>query len=159
MAHQSTPPLDPIPVSIQTRRWALRVLCFMLVVQACGMIGVALQRLSSINWQLDPSHLISSVQALNAAGLAVVLLPMGIITAFTALGLYLVRPGAWLRAMWIQGFVLAGCLFFYLDGRANNLVYGIMLFSILIVWYLNTNEVRTAFYARHPRRNRTQRSA
>jgi hypothetical protein len=157
MAHQSTPPLDPIPINIKARRWALRVLSFMLMAQAIGMVGVAAQRLIEVNWQVETRGIMPSIQALNAAGLALALLPLGVVTAFTALGLYLVQLGAWLRAMVIQGIVLAGCLFFYLDGRADNTVYAIMFFSILIIWYLNTNEVRTAFYARHPRRNSARR--
>ena len=67
MAHQSTPPLDPIPVNIKTRRWALRVLSFLLVAQAFGMIGVASQRLASVNWEREVSGFMPSVQALNAA--------------------------------------------------------------------------------------------
>jgi len=69
-------------------------------------------------------------------------LVLAIITLYIALALWLLSSWAWIAAMTLQGFSLLAALVGYLRHHPN---YISMLLGILLVFYLNQQEVQSAF--------------
>lgn len=74
--------------------------------------------------------------------LGLVQLILAVPLVWTAIGLFRLRPWAWMWAMALQGLYLLLGLIDYLRGQPD---YVSMVVSIAIVLYLNTEEVRDAF--------------
>jgi hypothetical protein len=148
MTDRSLPPVDPVPVDIKTRRRTLYLLSVLLALETLGLVGVSVYAIGRIDWESELEDVMISVEALETIALSLLLLPLAVVTGITAAGFLRIGRGAWLRAMVIQGIILTLCLWLYMSGLAHRVVYAGMLYAILIVWYLNTNEVRSAFYAR-----------
>jgi hypothetical protein len=68
---------------------------------------------------------------------------LGAVIAFALLRL---KSWAWMAAMELQGLGLIAALYAYLRGNPN---YVGMLISIILVFYLNQQEIRAAFRGRH----------
>jgi hypothetical protein len=136
-------------------------------VQALGLAGIILYFAFSIDWAArDAADLIESRSAQDTA-IFITLFTGVVVAAFlTAMSAFLRWRGAWLMAMGLQGLILAYCLdiyFFTLSYlRASMFIYLIMLYSIIMVLYLNTTDVRLAFFtkpAADPLSNRDFRRA
>jgi len=84
-------------------------------------------------------------EAAAQALLLLITLGLGPLSLIVALGLFRIRPWAWLMAMALQGVSLATELGSYLIGEADYLA---MAMSVLIVLSLNQQEVRVAFAPR-----------
>jgi hypothetical protein len=76
-----------------------------------------------------------------SSGLAISLLVL-----LAAVGLFWMRPGAWLLAMTAQGLNLAHALVDYALGQPD---YASMVLGIIVVLVLQQSEVRQAFRTRH----------
>jgi hypothetical protein len=67
----------------------------------------------------------------------------------TAAAFLLYRRFAWLLAMTLQGLILLRCLILYFATsshlRSSSWIHLIMLYSIILVLYLNTTDIRLAF--------------
>lgn len=76
-------------------------------------------------------------------------LALGGLALVAAVGFLSLWPVAWLLAMGLQGLSLAVALalYFYLSEEPGYL-YAVMAYFILMVFYLNSHGVRTAFQAR-----------
>jgi hypothetical protein len=72
-----------------------------------------------------------------------VTLLLSVLGILIAIALYRLRPWAWLAAMSLQGLGLLAALIGYINQHPN---YIGMLISILLVLYLNQNEVKAAFF-------------
>jgi hypothetical protein len=150
MAHRSTPSLRPVP---RPYRWPVRAVSVLLVVQAIGLVGVIVYFAFSIDWGArDAADLIKSRAAQDTA-IFITLFTGVVVAAFlTATSAFLRWPGAWLVAMGLQGLILAYCLDIYFFTvshlRASMFIYLIMLYSIIMVLYLNTTDVRLAFFTK-----------
>jgi hypothetical protein len=85
--------------------------------------------------------------------LGIFLLPVAFLLLLTALGFLFLQRAAWLTAMLAQGYILFnGLSNYFADGstlRETHLLYALLLSSILMVLYLNTNDVRQTFSLRH----------
>jgi hypothetical protein len=143
---------QPGPVDLKARQWSIRVISFLLGVQATLLGATALLHWLSVDWQRELEDVMPSMRALDILFLGGFLVPLAVVTLTTALQLGLGRPGAWLRAMIVQGSLLIFCLSSYVSGRDQPFIFVFMLTAIVIVLYLNTNDVRLAFTTYSSRR-------
>lgn len=144
------------PVDLKARRWTIRVISLLLMVQA-GLLGAtALSFGLSVDWQEELEDVMPSVRALDILFLGGFLIPLALVELMTAFQLWFAQRGAWLRAMIVQGILLIFCLSSYVSRTDQPFIYIFMLTAIVIVLYLNTNDVRLAFTAR-PSRTRRRR--
>ena len=137
------------PAAPRARRttlgWSVRVLALLLVAQALGLLSIVLVESQMVDWEglmaLPPSRqeLIEQVSA--ALALAVVLAPVALLSLLAAFGLLLGWRTGWVLGMLAQTLTLTLCLGLYVFER-TVLIYPLMLISILLVLYLNTDEVR-----------------
>jgi hypothetical protein len=147
MAHLSTPSLNPTP---QPNLWPVRAISLLLIVQALGLIGINAWLLSGIDWEREFAFVFLSLTALDTLSFSTMFTLIAVVSFFTAFAFFLRRRSAWLVAMTIQGAILFCCLWIYFlttsHLRASLFIYLIMLYSILLVLYLNTTDVRQAFW-------------
>lgn len=74
------------------------------------------------------------------------MLALGVLGLIAAIGFALLRPPAWLEAMLVQGlFLLLGLVVYARYRPENTGLYLLMLFSIVLVLYLNLGDVRQVF--------------
>jgi hypothetical protein len=138
------------PVDLKARRWTIKVISLLLCVQA-GLLGTtALSFWISVDWQAELEDVMPSIRALDILFLGGFLIPLAVVEAITAAQLWMAQRGAWLRAMIVQGILLIFCLSSYVSRRDQPFIYIFMLTAIVIVLYLNTNDVRLAFTSRRP---------
>lgn len=138
-------PATEIPAEARSRRWTSRVIALLLVVQAMLLFGISAVVLNRINWQLEVADPVLSSAALDGLLLVLLLGPLGVFELVSAVGMWLGGGGAWLRAMIVQGILLIFCLSSYIANRRESFIYLLMLTCIIIVLYLNTNDVRLAY--------------
>ncbi|MCG8350030.1 MAG: hypothetical protein MI924_19875, partial [Chloroflexales bacterium] len=67
---------------------------------------------------------------------------LGIFAMVSGIGMLRMRSWAWLMAMIIQGIAMTIGLFNYFQGQPSYLE---MLFSVIIVFYLNQRDIQRAF--------------
>jgi hypothetical protein len=131
--------------------WAVRVLALLLVAQAAGLLGIVLVEGQGIDWSvlaaLPASRRALAEQMTAALALAVVLAPAALLSLLAAFGLLLRWRTGWVLGMLAQTLTLTLCLGLYVYER-TIMIYPLMLISILLVFYLNTAEVRLALVRR-----------
>lgn len=132
-------------VERQARRWTVRVIALLLVLQAAALVFISGVYLVRVNWNLELGDVMLSVPALESVLLAGFLTPIGLFEVTTAVGVWLIRPAAWLHAMIVQGILLIFCLSSYVTGRGESFIFLLMLICIVLVLYLNANDVRLSF--------------
>jgi len=69
------------------------------------------------------------------------------LAALAAIGLFFIWRTGWVLAMLTQGFTLLVSLFLYFQVKPD-IIYPIMLYSILMVFKLNSFEVRATVHDR-----------
>jgi len=137
-----------VPAEAKVRRWTLRVIALFLVVQAMLLLGICTVVISRTDWAQELEDVMISLTALDAILLVALLGPLAAFELLTALGMWLGRGSLWLRAMVLQGILLIFCLSSYVAQRREAFVYLLMLTCIIIVLYLNTNDVRLTYQNR-----------
>jgi hypothetical protein len=128
----------------------VRAISLLLIVQALGLIGINAWLLSGIDWEQEFAFVFLSLTALDTLSFSTMFTLIAVVAFFTAFAFSLRRRSAWLVAMTLQGVILFCCLWIYFltasHLRASLFIYLIMLYSILLVLYLNTTDVRQAFW-------------
>lgn len=137
-----------VPAEAKARRWTLRVIALLLVVQATLLIGICAVVISRVDWDQELEDVMLSLAALDTLLLAAFLGPLAVFELLMALGMWLGRGNMWLRAMVLQGVLLIFCLSSYVAQRRDVFIYPLMLTCIIIVLYLNTNDVRLTYQNR-----------
>ena len=134
--------LRPRPVTILGWLEVLQALGTLLVGLMLTVMGGAIlgQTASPIKSLLP---VVDDPLAMFVRGL--LLLLFSFLILWVSFGLFRLRPGAWLTAMTVQCLILLTDLVNYFRGHTNYLA---MAWSIIIVLYLNQEEVRTAFRPR-----------
>ena len=132
----------------RARLWVLRVIALLLVAQAFTLLIVTGATGLALNWQRELRDPVLSPRVLDVLLLLGVLVPVAVFEVVTAVGIWMVRSGAWLRALILQGLLLIYCLSMYISGRSKPFIYLLMLLCILNVLYLNANDVRLTFQRR-----------
>lgn len=133
---------DPSRVD-ETGRRPVRLVGLLLLLQAVGLSGIVFYELSRVRWRRPDLGL--AERAVEASA-SLVFVPSAVLAFLAALGfLFLTRRG-WILAALSQGATLAICLWLY-SGPAPVYVYGVMVYCILMVLYLNSQDVRVVFHA------------
>jgi hypothetical protein len=157
MNSMSTPPLEQVPIDAKTRRWALHVITLLLFLQAAGLLAVSIYYATLVDWGQEYERWLLSNNTLEALLLIFLFMPLAIVGTLTAVGFLFVQRGAWLRAMIVQGLLLIFCLSSYFSGHREPVIFLTMVICIVLVLYLNTNDIRLTFYAKKPQRVRSKR--
>jgi hypothetical protein len=123
------------------RPWVVRAGSLLLLLQAAGLVALTIFVLVPF----DLSDVAISPQEEVALSVGVMFLPAAFLAFLSAIGfLFLFRAG-WLLAMAVQGGTLLGCLAHYFDTRPAA-IFPVMIFCTVMAFYLNSFDVRIAFY-------------
>ena len=129
------------PTDSKRSPWPVRAIALLLLLQAVGLLGLNVYNINSqvgerveISINFDDVNSKEEYDNLPAHKRVIV-------------GFLFRRRFGWLLAMLTQNIVLAICIMLYL-GIRPAIIYPIMTYSILMVLYLNMQEVRLAFH--HP---------
>jgi hypothetical protein len=148
----------------KARAWPIYVIALLLLLQAVAFVGLNFFYLSAelasqpgqspaaLFKQLDLDQPLNQlppdkIKSLTVVISTILLAPLAIPAALAAVAfLFLLRSG-WLLAMITQVAGLLFCLMLYLEFKPP-VVYPLMAYCIVMVLYLNVNEVRLAFLAK-----------
>jgi hypothetical protein len=141
-----------LPATVKkTRSWPVRATGILLFFEAAGLVGFSIYLLTRLDWTflefeelIDQSITPSHVEAISVV---FTFFPIAIMAVFAAIGFTLLLRVGWLLATIVQAAILVACLQWYFTTRPA-FIYPIMLVSIVMVLYLNSFDVRTAFQAR-----------
>jgi hypothetical protein len=125
------------------RTWPITILGLLLLLQAAGyfFIGGLHTLFIDFDWELTPQDYLIDIP-LGVRGGAFI--GLGLLALLAAGGFFRLRPGAWLNAVLVQGLSLLLALYLYVQEKPFY-IFGLMLYSIILVLYLNYSEVRTVF--------------
>ena len=125
----------------------------LLILEVLGLAGLGVYEFAQVDWQQlrpeAPSQRTIEVLAL------LLFVPPAVMTLLSALSFLLLRRRGWLLAAIAQGVSLGVCLWLYSEFQPVY-VYPIMAYCILIILYLNSQDVRVVF---HPRRDKAKRGS
>jgi len=131
--------------------WPIRSISLLLIVQAVGLLSYNIYQIAQFEWEQEIYDVSFSTEFLYAGTIALIFAPIAIMLFFVALGFSYRRPVAWLAAMMLQGLILLSCLIFYFlpdDKYSHDWIYPIMLYTILMVLYINARDIRLIFQKR-----------
>ena len=135
--------------------WPIRAISLLMIVQAVALISLIAYWVTQFDWDLEMTSEGLSVDALDTALFTAALAPLSIISLLVAVSLFFQQRIAWLAAMILQGLMLFCYLWVYFMTtsylRQSPWLYALMAFSVTLVLYLNTSDVRTAFLAKPTR--------
>jgi len=160
-----------MPQSTANKRgpWPIRVIALLLILQAVGLVGLNAYNINTqlgdqakfkidfddINTPDQYDNLPADQRAIVDALLTgIFLVPMAIVAVIASIGFLFLQRFGWLLAMLTQVIILIACLVLYL-GIRPTIIYPIMLYSVLMVLYLNIHEVRIAFHQPRPKQQTT----
>lgn len=129
--------------------WPVRIIGLLLFVQAFLLSGATFQFARGIDWEQEFNDIILSAPALDIVMWGTTLAPVILLLLVSAVAFLLYRRFAWLFAMTLQGLVLLRCLILYFGTesalRDSAWVHLIMGYTIVLVLYLNSTDIRLAF--------------
>ena len=129
----------------------VKAIGLLLILEVVGLVGFGAYEFAQVDWQRvrleAPPQQTIEVLAL------VLFVPPAVMTLLSALSFLFLRRRGWLLAAIGQGLSLAICLWLYSELQPWY-VYPIMAYCVLMILYLNSNDVRTVF---HPRREPARR--
>jgi hypothetical protein len=139
--------------------WQVRVVGALLILQGVGLIGLGVYFFGRVDW--DRALVTSGqgqihVQTIDepllelleqAVLFAIFFLPSAVLLLLSGLSFLVVRRWGWLLATTAQSLILLVCLFAYPDPRPS-FTYPFIAYCILMVLYLNSRSVRTAFHSK-----------
>lgn len=144
-------PVTPAPV--KTNLWPIRLISLLLMLQGVGLLALSLVWVMQVDWLQDPVLFPAEAATAERVFLGLFLLPVAFLLLLAAVGFLFLQRAAWLTAMLTQGYILFnGLSNYFAEGstlRESHLLYGVLLSSILMVLYLNSNDVRQTFSLRH----------
>ena len=143
----------------------IRAIGFLLILQAVGLVGIAIFDLRQVDWQqvqfdfspqpqkgfeitVDwPQEQEVGLEATRAIEVAIRFLPPAVLAILGALGFLVFSRRGWLLAALAQTLSLWACLQLYYEWNPG-FIYPVMLYCILMVLYLNSHSVRVVFHSR-----------
>ena len=125
----------------------VRVIGLLLILEVLGLVGLGAYEFTHVDWRQIEVDEPPSQQVIEA-GAFVLFAPPAALTLLSALSFLLLRRKGWLLAAIAQGMSVAVCLWLYSQFQPVY-VYPIMAYCVLMILYLNSQEVRVVF---HPRR-------
>jgi hypothetical protein len=121
----------------------VRVIGLLLILEVVGVVGLGAYEFLQVDWRrIDADE--PSRQAIEA-GVFVLFAPPAVLTLLSALSFLLLRRRGWLLAAIAQGCSVAVCLWLYSQFQPGY-VYPIMAYCVLMILYLNSNDVRVVFH-------------
>lgn len=125
---------------------SVAILVILQVLQGIGLLAYSLYMGEMYGWGFEKREVqlphIAPFEVFEVLSSGLLYLVLAIITLYIALALWLLSSWAWIAAMTLQGFSLLAALVGYLRHHPN---YISMLLGILLVFYLNQQEVQSAF--------------
>jgi hypothetical protein len=125
----------------------VRAIGLLLAFQVVCLVALGAHEARQVDWREVSTETPLSRQVIEALTLAL-FIPPAAMTLMSALGFLLLRRRGWLLAAISQGLSLGVCLWLYSQFQPWY-VYPIMAYCILMILYLNSQDVRVVF---HPRR-------
>ncbi|NJN83302.1 MAG: hypothetical protein HC802_14140 [Caldilineaceae bacterium] len=150
MAHTSTPSLNPIPLDAKSRRWALRLVTVLMTIESILLAGLAIANILWLDWERELIAGVPSEVAISAVLLALIFVPLALAALLIIVGLVFGNRNSWTLSMLLQGTILLAALIMYWNGIRPSFLYLFMLYAILMAFYLNSSDVRMAFFAKPP---------
>jgi len=132
---------EPVP----RRPRSVTILAVLQALQGLGLLALGIYRGYLLTWLGGAELLISRVTPYVVVDWLtgwVVWITLGIFTLILALAIFRMQRLAWLIAISLQGLGLLVGLVNYIQARPN---YAGMIYGIVLVFYLNQQEVRSAF--------------
>ena len=131
----------------------VRVIGLLLILEVIGLVGLGAYEFLQVDWQQvrfegEPPRQV--VEVLSFALFA----PPVVLTLLSALSFLLLRRRGWLLAAIAQGLSVAVSLWLYSMFQPGY-VYPIMAYCVLMILYLNSQDVRMVF---HPGRDTAKRN-
>jgi hypothetical protein len=124
----------------------IRVIGLLLILQVIGLAGLGAYEFSQVDWQRVQAEASPPRQVLEVLAFAL-LVPSVVLTLLSGLSFLLLRRKGWLMAAIGQGLSLAVSLWLYSELQPWY-VYPVMAYGVVMVLYLNSQDVRTIFYPR-----------
>jgi hypothetical protein len=125
----------------------VRAIGLFLLLEVLGLAGLGVYELGRFDWRtLKPE--VPEGPLLETLGV-LMFVPPAAMTLLAAFGFLFLQRRGWLLAAIAQGLNLGVCLWLYYQ-VAPYYAYPIMAYCVLMVLYLNSNDVRLVF---HPRRD------
>ena len=133
--------VEPDKASYRT----VKVIGVLLILEVIGLLAIGGFEFSQVHWR----GLELESQQHDAVEVAVFALfvPSGVLTLMSAFSFLVMRRRGWLLAAIAQGLSLAVSLWLY-SWFQPTYVYPIMAYCILMILYLNSNDVRVVFLHR-----------
>jgi hypothetical protein len=129
----------------------VRAIGLLLILQVIGLVGLGAYEFVRVDWQRV--RLEAPAQAIEELAFAL-FAPSAVLTLLSALSFLLLRRKGWILAAIGQGLSLVVCLWLYSQLQPWY-VYPIMAYCVLMILYLNSQDVRTVF---HPGRDTPKRN-
>jgi hypothetical membrane protein len=136
----------------------IKVIGLLLILQMIGLAGIGVYESTKVDWdQLvyeqhgsEVTIQTESEQVAEAVVFIVFFLPPAVLMFVAGLSLLLLKRRGWLLAAIAQALTLGICLSIYTipELETQGYIYPIMLYCILMVLYLNSQEVRVVFHSR-----------
>jgi hypothetical protein len=124
---------------------AVRAIGILLLLEVIGLVVLGGYEFLQVDWMginlESPRH-----QAVEVAVFSL-FVPSAILTLLSALSFLFLHRRGWLLAAIAQGLSLAVCLWLYSLFQPGY-VYPIMAYCVLMILYLNSQDVRMVFYTR-----------
>ena len=122
----------------------VRVIGLLLILEVIGLVGLGAYEFLQVDWQRvrfeeEPSQQVVEVLAF------VLFAPPAVLTLLSALSFLLLRRRGWLLAAIAQGLSVAVSLWLYSMFQPVY-VYPIMAYCVLMILYLNSQDVRVVFH-------------
>jgi hypothetical protein len=128
---------------------SLAILVLLQVIQGLGLLLYSLYIGRVFGWGFERREVqlldIAPFELFDIISSGSLFLALGLITLFLAIALWMLKRWAWVASMALQGFSLFAALWGYLRQHPN---YVSMVLGILLVFYLNQQEVQAVFRRR-----------
>jgi hypothetical protein len=117
----------------------------LLILEVIGLVLIGAREFSQVYWK--GLELGSRQYEVAEVAVYALFVPSGILTLMSAMSFLFMRRKGWLLAAIAQGLSLAVSLWLY-SWFQPGYVYPIMAYCVLMILYLNSNDVRLVFLPR-----------
>ncbi|GEM_PF-1371964 len=150
------------PLPEEGSHWQIRAVGLLLLLQALGLVGAAVFTSAQIDWLAETAPLsmempqdqiltLLSSRAMDTLVVSGFYLFGAALAGAAGIGFFFLWRLGWLLAIFTQGMVLLVSLLFYFRWKPP-VVYPVLLYSIILVLYLNSFGVQAVFHDRAQRR-------
>ena len=154
MSVKLTPTVDPATADtiIPHNPLPIRAITLLLGLQTVGLLSMLFYFLNGVDWHAELAAEIPSRTASDTTLLLTLFLPIAVGLVVVTLAFFWQRRSAWIMTMLLQGSSLFCCLWLYFATdsflRDSRWLYIQIASSVILVLYLNTEDVRTAFLSK-----------